>query len=47
MLCADGLPETGIGEKDVSETDRYGRLFRYVWVDDVMVNAVLVAEGYA
>ena len=34
-------------EKDVSETDRYGRLLRYVYVDDAMVNAVLVQEGYA
>ena len=34
-------------ERDVSETDRYGRLLRYVWVDDVMVNAVLVQQGYA
>lgn len=34
-------------EKDISETDRYGRLLRYVWVDGQMVNAILVAEGYA
>ena len=34
-------------EKDVSETDKYGRLLRYVYVDGVMVNAVLVEEGYA
>ena len=35
-------------EKDVSETDRYGRLPRYVWLKDgSMVNATLVAEGYA
>jgi micrococcal nuclease len=34
-------------EKDVSETDQYGRLLRYVWLDDEMVNAVLVREGYA
>ena len=35
-------------EKDGSETDRYGRLLRYVWLDDnTMVNAVLVADGYA
>jgi len=34
-------------EKDVSETDQYGRLLRYVWVDGEMVNAVLVSEGYA
>ncbi len=34
-------------EKDVSETDRYGRLLRYVYVGDVMVNAELVRLGYA
>lgn len=34
-------------EKDVSETDRFGRLLRYVWVDGQMVNALMVAEGYA
>lgn len=34
-------------EKDVSETDRYGRLLRYVWVGDVLVNAELVRLGYA
>jgi len=34
-------------EKDVSETDSFGRLLRYVWVEDRMVNAVLVEEGYA
>ncbi|MGD9129185.1 MAG: thermonuclease family protein [Candidatus Woesebacteria bacterium] len=34
-------------EKDVSETDRYGRLLRYVWLEDVLVNKLLVEEGYA
>jgi endonuclease YncB( thermonuclease family) len=34
-------------EKDVSETDRYGRLLRYVYVGDSMVNAELVRQGYA
>jgi endonuclease YncB( thermonuclease family) len=35
-------------EKDVSETDRFGRLLRYVWLPDgTMLNEVLVAEGYA
>ncbi|RME48535.1 MAG: hypothetical protein D6791_03070, partial [Chloroflexi bacterium] len=34
--------------KDVSETDRYGRLLRYVYLPTgEMVNAVLVREGYA
>ncbi len=32
---------------DVSETDRYKRLLRYVYVDDQLVNEVLVREGYA
>ena len=34
-------------EKDVSETDRYGRLLRYVWVGDIFVNDYLVRQGYA
>lgn len=34
-------------EKDVSETDQYGRLLRYVYVDDLFVNAELVRLGYA
>jgi endonuclease YncB( thermonuclease family) len=34
-------------EKDVSETDRYGRLLRYVYVDDLMVNEELLRRGLA
>ncbi|MBI4029260.1 MAG: thermonuclease family protein [Candidatus Blackburnbacteria bacterium] len=34
-------------EKDVSETDKYGRLLRYVWVGDIFVNDYLVRNGYA
>ncbi len=34
-------------EKDVSEMDRYKRLLRYVWQDDVFVNEYLAREGYA
>jgi len=33
--------------KDVSETDRYGRLLRYVYVGETFVNAELVRGGYA
>lgn len=33
--------------KDVSETDYYGRLLRYVYVGDVFVNAALVSAGLA
>jgi micrococcal nuclease len=41
-------------EKDISETDQYGRLLRFVWLPDSshpgqgeMVDALLVEEGYA
>ena len=34
-------------EKDISETDKYGRLLRYVWLGDLMVNAELVRLGFA
>jgi len=34
-------------ELDVQHRDRYGRLLAYVWVDDLMVNAELVRQGYA
>ena len=41
-------------ERDVSATDRFGRLLRYVWLQDeasptgwVLVNLVLVSQGYA
>lgn len=46
-------------EKDVSNTDQYGRLLRYVWlkvpsenpsteeISKYMVNAILVEKGYA
>jgi len=34
-------------EKDVSETDKYGRLLRYVYVANILVNAELVRQGLA
>lgn len=34
-------------EKDVSETDKYGRLLRYVWAGEIMVNEEMVRQGYA
>ena len=34
-------------EQDVSQTDKYGRLLRYVRVDDILVNAELVRLGLA
>lgn len=41
-------------ERDVSEVDQYGRLLRYVWLEDrtapsgwVSVNLELVLQGYA
>lgn len=34
-------------ERDISETDKYGRLLRYAWIGDSMVNAELVRLGLA
>lgn len=39
-------------EKDISQTDRYGRLLRYIYLineagNEIMVNEVLVREGFA
>ncbi|MFX1265347.1 MAG: thermonuclease family protein [Promethearchaeota archaeon] len=34
-------------EKDISETDQYGRLLRYVYVDNNFVNAEIVRQGLA
>ncbi|NCU42542.1 MAG: hypothetical protein EOM19_07585 [Candidatus Moranbacteria bacterium] len=34
-------------EKDISETDKYGRLLRYVYIEGEMVNEILVRDGYA
>jgi len=34
-------------ERDVSETDKYDRLLRYVYVDNIFVNAELVRQGLA
>lgn len=34
-------------ERDVTEKDRYGRLLRYVYVDNIFVNAELVRLGLA
>ena len=39
--------KTVLLEKDISETDKYGRLLRYVYVDDIFVNAELIAQGLA
>jgi micrococcal nuclease len=34
-------------DRDVSETDRYGRLLRYVYSGTTFVNSAMVREGYA
>lgn len=34
-------------EKDRTDRDKYHRLLRYVWVDDVLVNLELVKQGFA
>lgn len=34
-------------ERDVSDKDKYGRLLRYIYADDIFVNAELVRRGLA
>jgi len=34
-------------EKDISETDKYGRLLGYVWLDNTLINEYLVKVGFA
>jgi len=34
-------------EKDISETDKYGRLLRYVHLGGVLVNDEMLREGFA
>ena len=34
-------------EKDISETDTYGRLLRYIYIGDTFVNDYLVRNGFA
>lgn len=34
-------------EKDISETDKYGRLLRYVYIDNLFINDFLVRQGFA
>lgn len=34
-------------EKDISETDQYHRLLRYIYIQDLFVNEYLVTEGFA
>lgn len=50
--ATDRLEELVLGkevtlEKDISETDKYGRLLRYVYVDGKFVNKIMVEEGWA
>jgi len=33
--------------KDITEKDRYGRILRYVYLEDEFVNGILVEKGYA
>jgi len=33
--------------KDVSDKDKYGRLLRYVYIDDIFVNDYLIKNGFA
>jgi len=34
-------------EKDINDKDEYGRLLRYVWLDNTLINEYLVENGFA
>ena len=34
-------------EKDISNVDKYGRLLRYVYIENIFVNDYLVKKGFA
>jgi micrococcal nuclease len=34
-------------EKDITERDQYGRLLRYIWLDNTLINLKMVRLGYA
>ena len=34
-------------EKDITDRDKYSRLLRYIWVDELFVNLELVKQGFA
>lgn len=34
-------------EKDISDRDKFGRLLRYVWLDEALINLELVKLGFA
>lgn len=34
-------------ERDIDDRGKYGRKLRYVYINDSMVNAILVSQGYA
>ena len=42
-----GEGTTVVLQRDISETDQYDRLLRYVWVGDTLANAELVRQGLA
>jgi micrococcal nuclease len=43
MICGKQV----ILERDITERDRYGRLLRYVYTDDLFINLEMVRRGYA
>lgn len=34
-------------EKDITDRDKYGRLLRYVWLGDTLINQALTEQGFA
>lgn len=34
-------------KRDISNTDKYGRILRHIYLEDVWINAQMIEEGYA
>ena len=47
MLADLVLGKEIILEKDISETDKYGRLLRYAKINNILVNDYMIREGFA
>ena len=41
------LGKSVIFERDLTERDKYNRLLRYIFIDDILINEVMVREGFA
>ncbi len=41
------LNKTVLIQQDITNKDKYGRLLRYIYLEDILINEYLVRDGYA